>query len=213
MDNLIFTRRQFLGALATGLAAAAVPSALLAQQGVPQQGAPQRAGTDTMTMSSATNTVMDEGRYKPVRLPAKGSAPLLTTEQRNVLEQRIHCQCGCNLDIYTCRTTDFTCPVSPHMHSDVMALVAGGYSAQEIIDAFVHVYGEKVLMEPPKRGFNLTGYFTPFAALGAGAVLVVAVIRKWRPAPDTGPAVAPLPVEATPEELARIDAAVRSDDR
>ena len=29
------------------------------------------------------------------------------------------------------------------MHRDVIALVEGGYSAQEIIDAFVETYGER----------------------------------------------------------------------
>ena len=25
------------------------------------------------------------------------------------VEKTLKCQCGCNLDVYTCRTTDFTC--------------------------------------------------------------------------------------------------------
>src|SRR5687767_15769219 len=29
------------------------------------------------------------------------------------LEQKLKCTCGCNLDIYVCRTTDFTCQYSP----------------------------------------------------------------------------------------------------
>ena len=33
--------------------------------------------------------------------------------KRDELEHQIHCQCGCNLDVYTCRTTDFSCEVSP----------------------------------------------------------------------------------------------------
>ena len=135
----------------------------------------------------------------------------MTADQRNELEHHIHCQCGCNLDVYTCRTTDFTCPVSPAMHRDVMAWVEGGDGAQEILNAFVHVYGEKVLMAPTKHGFDLAGYITPFAALGGGAALVVTLLRKWRPAAPEGAPVQPLPVDATPDELARIDAAVRSD--
>lgn len=203
MSDPTISRRQFLGTIATGLAAAAVPSALLAQ-GVQQGGGQQ--------ISAATNMAMDDARYRPVSLPSKGSGPSMTAKQRDETERHIHCQCGCNLDVYTCRTTDFTCSVSPAMHRDVMSLVDGGYSAQEIINAFVHVYGEKVLMAPPKRGFDLTGYLTPFAALGGGAALVVALLRKWRPATSDGAPVASLPVDASPEELERIDAAVRSDE-
>ena len=43
------------------------------------------------------------------------------------------------------------------MHRDVVALVNGGYTAQEIIDAFVGVYGERVRMAPKKSGFNAAG--------------------------------------------------------
>ena len=97
------------------------------------------------------------------------------------------------------------------MHRDVIALVTGGYSAQEILDAFVGVYGEKVLMAPKKVGFNWAAYVVPFAALGSGAALVAALIRKWGRAAPEPVTVTPLPVDATPEELARIDAAVRHD--
>jgi cytochrome c-type biogenesis protein CcmH len=95
------------------------------------------------------------------------------------------------------------------MHRDVMALVAGGYSAQEIIDAFVGTYGEKVLMAPTKEGFNLAAYVAPFAALGAGAVIVSALIRRWGRAPAAAPATPA--IDATPDELRRLDAAVRDD--
>ena len=100
------------------------------------------------------------------------------------------------------------------MHHDVMALVEGGYSGQEIIDAFVNVYGERVLMEPEKRGFNLAGWFMPFVALGGGTALVIALLRRWRhPAPAAEPeSVAQLPVSATTDELKRLDQLVRRDD-
>jgi len=137
----------------------------------------------------------------------------MTAAERDDLEHRIRCQCGCTLDVYTCRTTDFSCQVSPAMHRDIMALVDGGYSAQEIIGAFVNVYGERALMAPTKEGFNLFGYFAPFLALGAGAVVVFALIRHWgaraRVAAKPG---APSSIDATPDELARLDAALRDDE-
>ena len=34
------------------------------------------------------------------------------------LELSLNCMCGCNLDIFTCRTTDFTCTYSPALHAD-----------------------------------------------------------------------------------------------
>jgi cytochrome c-type biogenesis protein CcmH len=135
----------------------------------------------------------------------------MTDAQRDDLEHQIHCQCGCNLDVYTCRTTDFACSVSPAMHSDVMGLVAGGYSASEILAAFKAVYGERVLMAPVRSGFNLLGYTVPFIALGAGAVVVTALMRRWKSRAPMATAVPTSHVDATEGELAALDAAVRKD--
>lgn len=194
------TRRRFLITLGAGLATASMARVLDAQQ--PMQG--MNTGT--------ANVPMDEARYRPVQLPSRGTGPSMTGAQRDALEHKIHCQCGCNLDVFTCRTTDFSCQVSPPMHHDVMALVAGGYSAQEIINAFVGVYGERVLMEPGRRGFDLTAWITPFVALGGGTALVVALVRRWRHPASEGAPVTTLPVTATPDELSRLDHLVRHDD-
>ncbi len=157
---------------------------------------------------------MDQGAYRPVRRePRAGADPQLTAEQRDALEHRLKCMCGCSLDIYTCRTTDFTCPLSPAMHRDVMALVEGGYGADEILDAFVDAYGEQVLMAPRKTGFNWAGYLTPFVALAAGAAALTMLLRKWtNRASAAAPAAAgPMAASATDDELARLEAAVRDD--
>ena len=150
--------------------------------------------------------------YRPVALPAKsGAKPSMTDAQRDDLEHQIHCQCGCNLDIYTCRTTDFACSVSPAMHADVMGLVAGGYGADAILAAFKAVYGEKVLMAPVKSGFNLVGYTMPFIALGTGAVIVAALLQRWKSRTVTTAPVSRPAIDATDGELAALDAAVRRD--
>jgi cytochrome c-type biogenesis protein CcmH len=150
--------------------------------------------------------------YRPVSLTAKaGARPSMTDAERDELEHQIHCQCGCNLDVFTCRTTDFACSVSPAMHSDVMGLVAGGHTAPEILAAFKAVYGEKVLMAPVRSGFNLLGYTVPFIALGAGAALVAVLMRRWKLRAPAAAPVSSTQVEATPGELAAVDAAVRRD--
>jgi cytochrome c-type biogenesis protein CcmH len=135
----------------------------------------------------------------------------MAPDERDALERRLHCQCGCRLDVFTCRTTDFTCPLSPAMHRDVMSLVDGGYTAREIMDAFVAAYGERVLMEPTKSGFNWAAWVMPFAALVAGAGVIVVMLRRWRAAPRGVQPDVTGPVDATPDELARIERDVRSD--
>ena len=120
------------------------------------------------------------------------------------IEKKLRCTCGCGLDIYTCRTTDFTCTYSPALHKDVLRLAGQGKNAQQIVDEFVKQYGEAALMAPPKRGFNLAGYFVPSIAIVIAAVLLVRALRRWtREAEDAASATAAKP-DATPEELERL---------
>lgn len=153
---------------------------------------------------------MDENSYKPVTLPPKGTGPVLNEDQRNDLEHQLRCGCGCNLDVYTCRTTDFSCPVSPAMHRDMLALVAGGYAANEIVAAYRRVYGEKVLMSPAREGFNWVGYLLPSAAIAVGGIALVRYIRTRSQKVALAAAPSNLP-NATPDELERLRAAVRDD--
>ena len=196
-DTRSVSRRDFVLALPLlGLSAAALPRVLSAQA----------VQTFNGPMADANDV------YRPVTLPAlPGAQTSMTDAQRDDLEHQLHCQCGCNLDVYTCRTTDFACSVSPAMHADVMGLVSGGHGAAEILAAFKAVYGEKVLMAPGKHGFNLLGYTMPFVALGAGAVAVSVLINRWKSrAPGTVP-IAANPVDASEGELAALDAAIRRD--
>jgi cytochrome c-type biogenesis protein CcmH len=159
---------------------------------------------------------MDQNAARAVQRPPKpGASPVLSAAQRDELEHRIRCQCGCTLDVFTCRTTDFSCQVSPAMHRDVMALVEGGYGAQEIIDAFVQTYGERARMAPTKSGFNLLAWFAPGVAVLLGGAGILMVLRRWNDEKTQVASARPAgsSVSATSDELARLDAAVRGDDR
>jgi cytochrome c-type biogenesis protein CcmH/NrfF len=98
------------------------------------------------------------------------------------------------------------------MHQQVLALAAQGRSGQEIVDSFVRENGVAILMAPPKRGFNLAGYFTPSAAILAAAVLLIMALRRWtRAAAPATLAGAANPLPASPEELERLSRALRQD--
>jgi len=190
-----FSRRDFLRASALGTAATLFDGR-------------NAARAQVQTFSGP----MQQSAHSPVVLPPKsGAKPSMTSAQRDDLEHQIKCQCGCVLDVYTCRTTDFSCAVSPAMHADVMGLVDGGYDGAEILKAFLGVYGESVLMAPLRSGFNLLGYTVPFIALAGGSILVAALIRRWkRPATQTVHSGA-TPIDATREELDQLAAAVRAE--
>ena len=208
----MISRREFFGRAATVAA-----SALLVSR---RAGAQQGMVHDSSIVRDSTNLfAMDQMAAKPVRLPPKpGAVPVLTDAQRDELEHHIHCQCGCTLDVFTCRTTDFSCQVSPAMHRDVMELVRGGYNAQEIIDAFVDTYGERALMAPKKSGFDLVAWFAPGLALLAGTAGLVVMLRRWGANANPGGMRHSVGsnvtgVDATPEELARLEAAIKSEER
>jgi cytochrome c-type biogenesis protein CcmH len=209
------SRRAFFARLA-GASAAGV--ALVRTAGAQQRG--MMHDSSIVRRESSNLFAMDQSAARTVQRPAKpGATPVLTVEQRDDLEHRIRCQCGCTLDVFVCRTTDFACQVSPAMHRDVMALVHGGYTAQEIIDQFVKVYGERALMAPTTEGFNLLGWVAPFLALAGGAIAIAAVMRGWRRtareralAPQLSRAASSQTFGATDEERARLESAIRSED-
>ena len=208
------------------LRAAAASLAMLAARGVLAQGAPadSTASPNGPTDGSSGSNLfaMNQGAARTVqRPPKKGVGPHVSNDERDQVEKKLRCQCGCTLDVYTCRTTDFACEVSPAMHRDVNELIAGGYGAQEIIDAFVGSYGEKVLMAPTKSGFNLVGWTMPFGAVLVGGGILAVLLRRWRrrgavaaAGRATAPSTGTIPgVDASADELARVEAAVRGDER
>jgi cytochrome c-type biogenesis protein CcmH/NrfF len=125
------------------------------------------------------------------------------------IEHQIRCTCGCNLDVFTCRTTDFTCTTSPAMHRMVMARLDSGMTQAQILASFQQQYGEMIFMAPPKHGFNWAAYLMPYVGLAVGLGLLGAVARRlFRAAPKAAGAAAPgagvAPGAASPEELANL---------
>jgi len=129
-------------------------------------------------------------------------------------ELKLRCTCGCTLDVFTCRTTDFTCEYSPALHREVIALGGQGKSDQQIMDAFVAKYGEKILMAPKPQGFNLAGYVVPGILIALiGALITWVIMRRVRRSelalatmpggPPASPAAVPGLSDADSERLRR----------
>ncbi len=184
-------RRSFLGSSLGGL--------VLWQQGpLPADSAPQ---ADRLRIPEAA------GRS---RLPVSEAD---NSEVINETERKLKCTCGCNLDIFTCRTTDFTCTYSPALHLEIVDLFESGMTPEQVIAAFVEKYGEQSLMAPPAEGFNLAGYLVPgLAVLAAGTMLGVVLLRRHRQAAvalaEGGPA-APAPSSVSQEEMDRLREALK----
>jgi cytochrome c-type biogenesis protein CcmH len=90
-------------------------------------------------------------------------------------------------------------PVSQHdseiaqqIRNEVSNMVAAGKSRDEILDFYVARYGERILVTPRAKGFNVLVYVLPWAALPLGAWILVLLLKRLR-SPAPSPAPAPLP--------------------
>jgi cytochrome c-type biogenesis protein CcmH len=157
---------------------------------------------DSLAGRGEIGTLRDPSAVGRPRAP---SDPEENAAEIQAIELRLACNCGCTLDVFTCRTTDFSCTYSPKLHREVLALRNEGMSAQQVIDAFVDKYGEKALMAPKPKGFNLAGYLVPGAVItAAGAALAFVIGRRRAVAAVPEGSAALAPVEASPQELERL---------
>jgi cytochrome c-type biogenesis protein CcmH len=175
-----------------------------------------RAGLAFALVPPAQDSLAGRGALGTLRDPSAAGRPRAPTDPEEnaaeiqAIELRLACNCGCTLDVFTCRTTDFSCTYSPKLHHEVLALRNEGMSAPEVLDAFVAKYGEKALMAPKPKGFNLAGYLVPGAAIAtAGAALVMLIGRRRAAVAAAGSATtAPEPVQGSPEEMERLRVAL-----
>jgi cytochrome c-type biogenesis protein CcmH len=72
-------------------------------------------------------------------------------------------------------------PAADEVRTEIRQMLASGMKEEEILDAYVAEYGEKIRAKPKAAGFNLLAYFLPVAFLIAGAVVAFIVIRHLRP--------------------------------
>jgi hypothetical protein len=186
------TRRELFG---IALAGSGLPLVLRAQQ---PQGTPPPADKlfDTLSLERRPAIVEETANDATVK----------------AAELRLACPCPCTLDIFTCRTTDFTCTYSPERHKEIVALVEQGMGVEQVLTAMISKYGEEALMAPRAQGFNLVGYVVPAAVvLGVGAVIVALLALRQR-----GPEPVPVPAKAgqgtsgaSADEIARIERELR----
>ena len=200
----MITRRTFLKLSALGGAMVAGPSLLRGQQ------------QDSLTGRGETGSLRDP--YSVGR-PQERATEADNDETIKSIEHRLRCSCGCNLDIFTCRTTDFSCTTSPRLHRQVVALHDSGMNPEQVVQRFVDEYGEQALMAPRPEGFNLAGYLVPGAVILLAASLLGAYLLRRRKVAiaeglggSAGVPVAAVPIAGTPEELARLQRALTQDE-
>ncbi len=136
----------------------------------------------------------------------KAEGPAATdTTLADQIGVRLVCQCGCASILINCVHQE--CMSRDQMMIAIKTQLGQGKSPDQIVQAFVQTYGEQVLAEPPKKGFNLTAWIAPFVGLVVGAFLIVLLLRGWvvrgRVAEVSAPAAGPATIDE--EYLKRVE--------
>jgi cytochrome c-type biogenesis protein CcmH len=108
----------------------------------------------------------------------------------------------------TCQTTldQSNAPVADRMRAYIRERIAAGDSKEEIKAKLVAQFGERVLAEPAKRGFDLLAWLLPLAGVLLAAGVVGAVAWRWSRSPRAAEPPLPADVERRlDDELARFD--------
>ena len=103
-----------------------------------------------------------------------GSSPRDLEQRVYEVTSQLRCVVCQNLSV-----ADSPSDLAKEMRNLVRELLQQGKTPEEIKAYFVSRYGEFVLLEPPKRGFNLLVWGLPFAALLEGACGVYLVAKRW----------------------------------
>jgi len=140
-----------------------------------------------------------------VAISAAQPATAQETPRGKDLGKRVLCMCGgCEDSAGLCNhpggTFSGPCETARGMQKDLDARVIKGESDDQILQGMVEQYGPTVLVEPPKKGFDLLAWIMPIAVPLIALVLVWAVVRRWRHNATLAPAGGP---QVSAEFLAR----------
>lgn len=70
-------------------------------------------------------------------------------------------------------------PAADEVKRDLRTRLGRGETEEQIISDYVVQFGERILVEPPARGFNRFLYVLPPVFLLAGAGLVIVLVRRF----------------------------------
>jgi len=107
---------------------------------------------------------------------AQGSGP--TDDDVNEVARQLYCPVCENIPLDTCGTT-----ACEQWRGIIRDKLAEGWTTDEIKTYFVNQYGDRVLAEPPMRGFNWVVYLVPVVIFVGGGFLFYRGFQQWR-SPD-----------------------------
>ncbi|MGH7457243.1 MAG: cytochrome c-type biogenesis protein, partial [bacterium] len=65
-----------------------------------------------------------------------------------------------------------------NIRAQVREALAQGHAEEKILNAFIAMYGERILAKPTREGFNLLGWILPAVALTVGGLVLWRFLRR-----------------------------------
>jgi len=129
---------------------------------------------------------------------ASAATPRFSEEQ---LETEVMCPvCGTRLDLSHS-------PAADQIRAFIEQKRDAGWTKQQVKDALVAQFGERILATTPTSGSGLVAWLVPLLAAAAGVALAVGLVVAWRRRPRGQPASAAVPLDD--EARRRVDDALR----
>jgi len=143
----------------------------------------------------------------PISTFAQGSDP--TDDDVNEVARQLYCPVCENIPLDTCGTT-----ACEQWRGIIRDKLAEGWTADEIKTYFVNQYGDRVLAEPPRQGFNWVVYLVPIVIFVGGGYLFYRGFQQWR-SPEQEKNVrkkdktAPKSVKLSEDDISRVEEELR----
>jgi cytochrome c-type biogenesis protein CcmH len=109
----------------------------------------------------------------PMSVSAQGSGP--TDDEVNAVAKQLYCPVCENIPLDACGTQ-----ACEQWRGIIRDKLSEGWTEDQIKDYFVAQYGDRVLAEPPREGFNWIVYLVPLVIFMGGGVLFYLGFQQWK---------------------------------
>lgn len=107
--------------------------------------------------------------------PVLAQDPTPSDDEVNEIAEDLYCPVCENIPLDTCGTE-----ACEQWRGVIRDKLSEGWTEEQIKNYFVAQYGDRVLAEPPRRGFNWLIYVVPPAVFAAGVYLLYQGFLSWR---------------------------------
>jgi len=101
--------------------------------------------------------------------------PTPSDDEVNAVAKELYCPVCENIPLDACGTA-----ACEQWRGVIRDKLSQGWTKEEIKTYFVEQYGDRVLAEPPRRGFNWLVYIVPPVIFLAGVYMLYQGFRTWR---------------------------------